>query len=85
MVQKARKKLSALRWQTAKQREGACQVLITYDNQCGVLIVGDKFLGTARARTKEIAEDIGVEACQVSDTNCEVYYSACTEPVFHRY
>jgi len=63
----------------------SCKVQIAYHNQCGVMIIGDKFLGTARAETIDKASALGIKNCQVSDTNCRVYYSACTEPRFVKY
>lgn len=68
----------------AKGGEG-CKVQITYRNQCAVMVVGDQFLGTAHAESVEMASDIGIRNCDATDTNCKVYYSACTEPKFHRY
>lgn len=64
---------------------GACEVQIAYRNQCGVMAIGEKKLYTASAATIEEAKAYGIELCSAEDTNCRVYYSACTEPVFHRY
>ncbi|WP_190238574.1 DUF4189 domain-containing protein [Marilutibacter maris] len=64
---------------------GACRVDIAYHNQCAVMVVGEKFLNTARAGSVDEASDLGVSYCEEKDRNCRVHYSACTEPVFHRY
>lgn len=62
-----------------------CKVQIAYRNQCGVMTIGDNRLFTASAATTEDAKAYGIELCESSDSNCRVYYSACTEPVFHHY
>lgn len=64
---------------------GACEVQIAYHNQCGVMTIGNERLFTASAGTVEEAKEYGLELCQAKDTNCRVYYSACTEPIFHRF
>lgn len=64
---------------------GACQIELAYHNQCAVMTLGDKFLGSAHAVSVERATEIGIAGCQKTDTNCRVYYSACTEPIFHKY
>lgn len=62
-----------------------CEIELSYHNQCAVMTVGDKFLGSAHAASIERASEIGIAGCQRNDTNCRVYYSACTEPIFHQY
>lgn len=64
---------------------GACEVEMAYHNQCAVMTVGDEFLGSASAGSIERAQEIGLAACRERDTNCSIYYSACTEPIFHHY
>lgn len=64
---------------------GACKVQVAYHNQCGVMVLGTNELFTARAGSIKDVEDQGLNYCRKHDTNCRVYYSACTEPVFHRY
>lgn len=64
---------------------GACQVELVYRNQCGVMTLGKSMFFTASAATVEDAKAYGIELCEAEDTNCRVYYSACTEPIFHRY
>ncbi|WP_242162769.1 DUF4189 domain-containing protein [Lysobacter sp. M15] len=64
---------------------GACEVRIAYHNQCAVMVLGDNVYRTARAGSIEAAAKVGIDACSKEDTNCRVYYSACTEPVFHKY
>lgn len=64
---------------------GACEVDIAYHNQCAVMILGDKFISTFGNATVEEASERGLTHCRKSDTNCRVYYSACTKPIFHKY
>ncbi len=63
----------------------ACKVELAYYNQCAVMTLGDKYLGTAHAESIERASEIGIIACKETDTNCTVYYSACTSPIFHNF
>ncbi|MCU4576462.1 DUF4189 domain-containing protein [Acinetobacter courvalinii] len=62
-----------------------CKVQLAYHNQCGVMTIGTKRLFTASAGTVEEAKEFGLALCQKKDTNCSVYYSACTEPRFVKY
>ena len=63
----------------------ACSVSLAYHNQCGSMAIGEKKFFTARAGSESEARAYGLELCEREDANCQVYYSACTEPVFHRY
>ena len=63
----------------------ACQVDLVYHNQCAAMVVGDKRLRLQGAESIEAASALAMSRCTDSDTNCKVYYSACTEPIFHRY
>lgn len=68
----------------AKGGEG-CRVDLAYRNQCAVMVLGVKQLGLVRAASIDEATADGLEACKAKGDNCRVYYSACTEPKFHRY
>ncbi|USA54809.1 DUF4189 domain-containing protein [Acinetobacter sp. C32I] len=69
-----------------KQKGGqSCEVHLTYHNQCAVMILGQKFINTFSNATIKEASERGLKHCQRNDTNCEVYYSACTEPRFVKY
>lgn len=65
------------------QRKGGtqCKVQLVYSNQCGVIIEGDRGYNTARAPTVERATEAGLEVCNRSDRNCQVYFSDCTHAV----
>lgn len=63
-----------------------CQIEIAYYNQCAVLVVDDTASLTARAASIEEASQLGLSKCKAEGgRGCSVYYSACTEPIFHRY
>jgi hypothetical protein len=68
-----------------KNKGGACMVNLTYHNQCAAMVVGDKELHLFGAGSIKKASDLGMSECEKSDSNCHVYYTACTEPIFHRY
>lgn len=69
----------------AKGGGSGCRLDLAYHNQCAVLVTGDRLYNTASAGSIERATEIGIEECNKVDTNCRVYYSACTEPIFHQY
>lgn len=64
---------------------GACEVRIAYYNQCAVMALGDRFYRTASAGSVSAAKKLGIKLCSKDDTNCRIYYSGCTEPIFHSY
>lgn len=69
------------------QRKGgrSCKVNLAYHNQCAVMIVGDRYLSSFSNATLDEAQGRGLAECQNGYGKCRVYYSACTEPIFHRY
>ena len=69
----------------AKGGGGACKVDVTYHNQCAAMVLGENTYSWARAATVEEATEIAFKDCIVGNNNCRVYYSACTEPVFHQH
>lgn len=64
---------------------GSCQVDLVYHNQCAAMVVGDKRLRLQGAESVEAASELAMSRCEESDTNCKVYYSACTKPIFHKF
>ena len=65
---------------------GACEVEFAYHNQCAVMVLGKANYRFAGAASVSEASQAGIKLCQDrGDSNCRVYYSACTEPIFHRY
>lgn len=63
---------------------GDCKVEIAYFNQCAALVTGDKLFNVSNAHSIARASELGLELCrEEKDTNCRVYYSACSEPIFH--
>jgi hypothetical protein len=63
----------------------ACKVDVAYYNQCAAMVLGEKTYSWARAASVAEATEIGMADCKKGNSDCRVYYSACTEPVFHRY
>lgn len=58
-----------------------CKVQIAYDNQCAVMILGDKAFNVANAATIAEATKLGTQQCNKESPNCHVYYAACSKPV----
>lgn len=69
----------------AKGGGAGCRLDIAYHNQCAVLVTGDNIYITYSAASIKRAAELGMAECGKADTNCRVYYSACTEPIFHYY
>ncbi|QDH71347.1 DUF4189 domain-containing protein [Marilutibacter alkalisoli] len=65
---------------------GGCEVEFAYHNQCGAMVLGQANYHIVGAGSVSKASEFGIKLCEDrGDSNCSVYYSACTEPVFHRY
>lgn len=62
---------------------GACKVS-AYHNQCIAMVLGEKEYTVWTAATAAEATDLSMADCKKENSSCNVYYSACTEPVFHR-
>ncbi|WP_175926360.1 DUF4189 domain-containing protein [Burkholderia cepacia] len=58
-----------------------CRVLISFHDQCGVVIIGDGKINASSAATVAQASDDGIKTCNAGATHCHVYYSACALPV----
>lgn len=68
--------------ETCQQNGGTnCSVEIAYVNQCAVLVTGDRLYNSARGPTVEAATQYAMNVCEKGDSNCRVYYSACSLPV----
>jgi len=64
-----------------KARGGSrCEILITVQNACMAMVVGATRLNAKVGSTKSEAEGRGMALCNQQDTNCAVYYSACSVP-----
>ena len=72
-----------------KEKGGiGCKPAFSYHNQCAVAVIGANTFRMYSASSVEEASIDGMKDCAVSNggaNSCRVYYSACTEPVFHRY
>lgn len=62
-----------------------CEVSLTFHNQCGAVAgsVGGGAVGLAHAPLESIASARALRQCKGSQ--CEVWYSGCTKPVFERF
>ena len=58
----------------------ACKSILSYYNQCAVIVTGDKQHLAQSAATVKEASDIGMNKCSALDTNCSVYYAECSPP-----
>jgi hypothetical protein len=59
-----------------------CHVVVTAKNGCVAMVVGDHRLTTNSGPTKPEAEDKAIKDCTNNpDTNCQVYFSSCVQPV----
>lgn len=66
-----------------------CDLVAWAENQCLALAWprgdGGGFAGTGRGKTQSQAEKKSLSNCKAHDGKCEVLWSKCNEPVFHRY
>ena len=58
----------------------ACKIEIVYTNQCAVLVWGLHKYVAARGPTIESAANEGMRVCRPADSDCVVFYSACSLP-----
>lgn len=59
-----------------------CKVEIAYDNECAAMILGSNGYNVGADATADKAIGLGMKICtDAKDTNCHVYFSACSLPV----
>lgn len=58
-----------------------CKINVSYDNECVAMVVGDTGYNVNANITLDKAVQDGMKVCSAADTNCHVYYSACSLPV----
>ncbi|MHB1057823.1 MAG: DUF4189 domain-containing protein [Rhodanobacter sp.] len=58
-----------------------CKLQLAYDNECAVMVLGDKAFNVTAAATIDEAARSGIKQCSVDSDNCHIYYSACSLPV----
>ena len=68
-------------------QEGAtdCKVQLVYHNQCAAIVSSPSGTTFQASQSKERAIRLGTENCERDGGKCEVRYSECTDPIFHRY
>lgn len=79
------KEAQAAAMSECQAKGGNCKIEASYYNFCVALITGDKVYNVKTAATIEEASASGMTLCAKDDKNCRVYYSACSEAVFHPY
>lgn len=81
MPSKDAAKQSAMADCQAKGGRSNCELELAYENGCAVLLVGDKFFNASSDATLAKATKLGMKTCMKNgNTNCHVYYSACSLP-----
>jgi hypothetical protein len=56
-----------------------CKVILTYRNQCGVVVAGDAGGNSMSAESIDKASELGIERCEKDGLKgCRVYYSNCS-------
>ncbi len=60
----------------------SCKAILSYYNQCAVIVMGDKQHEAISAATIDEASKMGMSACTPIDTNCQVEYAECSPPVW---
>lgn len=58
-----------------------CQTEIAYGNGCVALVFGNKLMNSKGDVNLKTAEKRAMDKCNEEDTNCHVYYSACSLPI----
>jgi hypothetical protein len=59
-----------------------CTIDLSYRNQCAAMVVGHPGYNVTPGDTLRAASEKGLKTCNdAGDTNCHVYYSACSLPV----
>ncbi len=63
------------------KKAATCKVEVTYDNGCAAMVVGDKAHNVGADVTLDKVVRLGLKICHdAGDTNCRVFYSACSMP-----
>lgn len=57
-----------------------CKLQNSYGNACVAMISGDNIFNVGSAENMDRAVQLGIAQCSASDTNCRVFYSACSMP-----
>lgn len=60
----------------------SCKAILSYYNQCAVIVSGDKQHTAISAATVNEATKMGINECSPIDTNCRVHYAECSPAVW---
>lgn len=80
-VEGMRSKRSAEKSALKKCKSGGgnnCVISISYFNQCASMVNGSKQYYTQSSPSLDGANKYGIARCAANDSNCRVYYSACS-------
>lgn len=69
-----------LAMQDCQVQGDGCKLMLTYRDQCGVVVWGDSQVAFASARTIDLAEEIAMKDCTPYSANCKLYYYDCSYP-----
>ena len=58
-----------------------CRIEISYGNGCVAMVVGATRLNVRASPSKDEARSLAMAQCQSNDSNCHVYYEACSLPI----
>lgn len=59
----------------------SCKINVAYSNECAVMMVGSAGYNFGADASLDKATQSAMKKCREADTNCHVYYSACSMPV----
>lgn len=63
------------------KKKSLCKIALAYDNECAAMIAGNTGYNVDADSTIEKAVQSGMKTCvQSGDSNCHVFYSACSSP-----
>lgn len=62
------------------KKMNVCSIELWYRDACAAMVIGDNRHTSNYAPTESEAVQIGMQKCNAVDTNCHVYYSACSLP-----
>jgi hypothetical protein len=58
-----------------------CRISLSYQNQCAAIAWGESSAATQSAESIEVASALAMKNCSKSTTDCQIYYSNCSDPI----
>ena len=65
----------------ANKGGSTCKIDVVYGNECAVMVAGKAGYNFSADASMDKATESAMQTCSSADTNCHVYYSACSLPV----